>query len=425
MASRHYPEVNKSIETNLKKLYTFSMTIRKNDFPLLSSSQLIYFDNASTTHKPLEVIEAMNNFYRTSYGPVHRGVYRLSEQATQQFEQVRTQVSSFINAQPHEIVFTQGTTHGINFIAFTWALHTLKPGDEIVLTELEHHSNMIPWQQIAQRTGAVLRYIPINPDGTLEYSKLETIITERTKLVTIVHVSNALGTHNDIALIGKHARKVGAKIFIDAAQSVAHQRLDVKKLDVDFLAFSGHKIVGPTGIGVLYIRSEIQPEVPPYQFGGGMVFHASYNNATWDKAPACYEAGTPPITEVIGLGAAINYIQKNNNFDEQLQHEAQLCAALINECENIPQVHLLGPLEELKTKGHLISFTVDGWHPHDVGAFLDQHNIAVRTGHYCAQPLAQKLGIPQGSIRLSFYAYNTLEEVEYCSKVIKKILSSK
>lgn len=396
------------------------MALDKKDFPLLHSSSLIYLDNASTTHKPEVVIEAMNSFYRTGYATVHRGAYRLSEQATERFERVRSLVARFINALPHEIIFTQGTTHGINFIATAWALATLKPGDEIVLTELEHHANLLPWQQVAFKTGALLRFIPVLPNGTLDLTDLSLIITERTKILSMVHVSNAVGTLNDIDTLIRCARKVGAKILLDAAQSVAHQRLDMQKLDVDFLVFSGHKILGPTGIGILYIRSSVQSDVPPYQFGGGMVFHATYQNARWLSAPDRYEAGTPPIAEVIGLGAALDYLMAHNNFEAQRIHEAQLCSAVIKQLENIPNIRILGPLEQLCKSGHIVSFTLEDHHPHDVGAYLDQHGIAVRSGHFCAQPLAQKLGVLQGAIRLSFYAYNSLEDVEYCMKIIKK-----
>lgn len=401
------------------------MAIEKKDFPLLTSSSLIYLDNASTTQKPEEVIEAMNTLYRTSYATVHRGIYRLSEGATEQFENVRILVALFINAQPKEIIFTQGTTHGINFIATAWALNSLKTGDEILLTELEHHANILPWQQISQKTGAVIRYIPVHHDGMLDLTNLNILINENTKLISMVHVSNAVGTHNDVTTITQRGRHVGAKILLDAAQSVAHQTLDVQELNIDFLVFSGHKILGPTGIGILYIRSAVQHDVPPYQFGGGMVFHADYHHATWRVAPERYEAGTPPIAEVIGLGAALRYIQKNNIMAEQQKHEAALCSFVINELQTIPKIHLLGPLDQLQENGHIISFTVAGWHPHDIGAYLDQHGIAVRTGHYCAQPLAHKLGIPQGSIRLSFYAYNSIEEVDYCINQIKNLLRNR
>lgn len=395
-------------------------TMIKNDFPLLASTDLIYFDNAATTHKPYAVIEALNNFYRNQYAPVHRSIYTLSEQATACFENVRTEIAEFLGACAHEIIFTQGTTHGINFIATAWALKTLQPGDEIVLTELEHHANLLPWQQVALHTGAVLKFIPINPDGTLQLEILSEIITSRTKLVSVVHISHALGTHNDIATIGAHARRVGARILIDAAQSVPHQRINLKTLDVDFLVFSGHKMVGPTGIGVLYIKKSVQHEVSPYQFGGGMVFHADYAHASWLKPPHCYEAGTPPIAQVIGLGAALSYIRQTIDFDQLRSHEAALCARALEGLQKIPDIKILGPIAQLQQSGHLVSFVHNRHHHHDIGAYLDKHNIAVRTGHYCAQPLSQKLGI-DGSVRLSFYCYNTLSEVDYFLDCMKNL----
>jgi cysteine desulfurase / selenocysteine lyase len=249
-------------------------------------------------------------------------------------------------------------------------------------------------------------------------------MVESALMVSSIHVSNAIGTHVDIATINKAARSVGAYFLIDAAQSVPHQKIDVKKLDADFLVFSGHKLLGPTGIGILYIKKEVQERIPPYQFGGGMVFHADYHTATWLKPPHCYEAGTPPIAQVIGLGAALSYIKKNIDYEKLKIHEASLCSHAITELQKIPGITLLGPLEQLKQKGHLLSFTVQGFHPHDVGAFLDHHAITVRSGHYCAQPLAQKLGI-DGSIRISFYAYNSREEVDHFIDVMKKLVNKK
>lgn len=392
----------------------------KKDFPLLASSDLIYFDNAATTHKPSQVIDAVSNFYSKDYAAVHRGIYTLSEHATILFEKVRTTIAQFLGAHSDEIIFTQGTTHGINFIATAWALKTLKTGDEIVLTELEHHANLIPWQQVSLQTGALIKYIPINPDGTLNLDNLSELITERTKLVSVIHSSNALGTLNPIELIRNAAHKVGARILIDAAQSVPHQKINLKSLNVDFLVFSGHKLLGPTGIGVLYIKRSVQHEVPPYQFGGGMVFHADYYQATWLKAPCRYEAGTPPTAQVIGLGAAIDYLNATINFEDLKRHEAQLCARVIKGLQEIPDIRILGPLNQLQQEGHLVSFVHNRHHHHDVGAFLDNHAIAVRTGHYCSQPLAQKLGI-DGSIRISFYCYNTLEEVDYFLDCLKKL----
>jgi cysteine desulfurase / selenocysteine lyase len=395
-------------------------TLLKKDFPLLASSDLIYFDNAATTHKPHHVIDAISTFYSSQYATVHRGIYRLSEQATTQFEDVRNSIATFIGAHSDEIVFTQGTTHGINFIATAWTLKTVKPGDEIVLTELEHHSNLIPWQQVCDQTGAVLKFIPITADGTLNLENLSAIITERTKLVSVVHSSNALGTVNDITPLVHHARAVGARFLLDAAQSVPHKKVDVKALGVDFLVFSGHKIFGPTGIGILYIKRSVQSKVPPYQYGGGMVFHADYHHATWLKPPHRYEAGTPPSAQVIGLGAAIDYIQKNINFEQLTIHEALLCKRAIEGLRDIPGITLLGPIEQLQKNGHLVSFTLKNHHPHDIGAFLDKHTIAVRAGHYCAQPLAKKLGI-DSSVRISFYAYNSVDEVDYFLDIMKKL----
>ncbi len=392
----------------------------KKDFPLLDSSNLIYFDNAATVHKPQSVIDTITRFYQKEYAMVHRSIYHLAEEATERFEGTRNKVASFIGALPEEIIFTQGTTHGINFVATAWALKNIKAGDTIVLTELEHHSNLIPWQQVAQHTGAQLVFIPCNPDGILQMELLPTLITDRTKLVSVVHTSHVLGVHNDIKTISNAARAVGALVLIDAAQSIGHQAITVTEFDADFLVFSGHKIGGPTGIGVLYIKKSTQPSVPPYQFGGGMVFSAGYDEATWNKAPYKYEAGTPPIAQVIGLGAAIDYINSHINFDTLRSHEAALCTRAIQGLQQIPDVTVLGPLKQLQEKGHLISFVVKGHHHHDVGAFLNSHNIAVRTGHFCAQPVARKFKL-DGAIRISFFAYNTLEEVGCFIEVMRKL----
>lgn len=396
------------------------MTMIKKDFPFLASTNVTYFDNAATTHKPQQVIDAITTFYSTQYAPVHRSIYKLSEQATTQFEGVRAQIAAFIGADADEIIFTQGTTHGINFIATAWALKALKPGDQIVLTELEHHANLLPWQQVAAHTGAILKFIPINPDGTLNLENLNSIIGERTKLVSVIHISHVLGTHIDLAPLIARARHVGARILVDAAQSAPHQKIDAHNLDVDFLVFSGHKILGPTGIGVLYIKRSMQPDVPPYQFGGGMVFHADYYHATWRNSPHNYEAGTPPIAQVIGLGAALEYITTHIPFEALRIHEAALCKRALEGLQQLPDITLLGPIESLKKTGTMISFASKKHHSHDLGAYLDSHDIVVRTGHFCAQPLAQKLGI-DGALRVSFYAYNSLDEVDYFLQVLKAL----
>lgn len=394
--------------------------IRK-DFPLLNkkinNKDLIYFDNAATSQKPQEVINAVTHFYESQNSTIHRAVYAFGEQATTLYEQARATVAEFINADQHEIVFTKGTTEGINAVAAGWALEHLKQSDEILLTQMEHHANLLPWQQVAKKTGAVLKFIPVLSDGTLDMSSLDQLITKKTKLVSCVHVSNALGTHNDIEAIIAKAHTVGAKVLIDAAQSVAHQKIDVKKIKCDFLVFSGHKMLGPTGIGILYIKKDLHDKMQPYEFGGGMVYEVDYTSASWLKAPHKFEAGTPPIAQAIGLAAAIKYIQKNSNFELLQKHEAKLCSTLIDGLQKNKKITILGPVEQLKTHGHLVSFVVKGMHAHDVATYLSNYGICVRAGHHCAQPLVKLMGI-QASVRASFYAYNTLEEVEKFLEVI-------
>lgn len=388
--------------------------IRK-DFPLLqkkvNNRSLIYFDNAATSQKTQQVIDAMTHFYEFQNSNIARSVYAFGEQATTLYEQARAKVAEFINADVNEIVFTKGATESINAVATGWALTNLKAGDEILLTQMEHHANLLPWQQISQRIGAVLKFIPVLSDGTLDMSKLDQLITKKTKLVSCVHVSNALGTHNDIETIIKKAHAQGAKVLIDAAQSVAHQKIDVKKLNGDFLVFSGHKMLGPTGIGVLYIKKDLHDQMQPYEFGGGMVYEVDFTHASWAKAPHKFEAGTPPIAQAIGLAAAIDYIKKHIDFDQLKTHEALLCSALINGLQKNPKIRILGPIEQLKEAGHLVSFVIEGMHAHDVATHLSNHGICVRAGHHCAQPLAKVMNI-HASVRASFYAYNTLEEVE-------------
>ena len=396
------------------------MKLYQNDFPFFKKHKdLIFLDNAATSQKPQFVLDAINNFYAYYNAPIKRGLYKLAEEATELFEKARKTIAVFINADPDETIFTSGATESINFIAATWGQKHLKRGDEIVLTELEHHSNLIPWQQCAIKTGAVLKFIPAKQDGTLDISDLATIITKKTKLVTFLDVSNALGTHLPVSILVKRAREVGAKVFIDACQLVPHQKIDVKKYDCDFLAFSGHKMLGPTGIGILYIKKDIQPEVPPYQFGGGMVFEAYYDSCRFLEPPHSYEAGTPPIVQAIGLAAAVDYLNKVD-FDWLKGHEAALCARLIEGLQGIPGIKILGPLEQLKKEGHLVSFIHEKYHFHDVSAYLDAKNICVRTGHYCVQPFARKIGI-DGSIRVSFYLYNSLDQVDQLIEALQEL----
>lgn len=401
-----------------------SKELRK-DFPILSQKingyPLIYFDNAATAQKPQCVIDALVSFYTTVNANVYRGIHSFAEQATELFDTARATVAQFIGALPEEIIFTSGTTEGINFIASTWGQQYIQEGDEIVITELEHHANLLPWQQLALKKGAVLKCIPVNCDGTLDMSTIDTIITHRTKLVAVVHVSNAVGTHNDVATIAQKAHAVGARILVDAAQSVAHQFIDVKRLHCDFLVFSGHKLMGPTGIGVLFIKKDLHEQIEPYQYGGGMVENATFLHATWRKAPHKFEAGTPAIAQAIGLATAVDYIHTNIDFNELATHEAQLCSRLIDGLSLYPTITILGPLSQLKQNGHMVSFFIKDIHSHDVAAFLNSRGIAVRAGHHCAQPFAARLGY-DASVRVSFYCYNTQEEVDYLLSVIAELM---
>ena len=396
------------------------------DFPILQQKvngyPLIACDNASTSHKPQSVIDAVVQFYTTTNSNIYRGIHLFAEQATQQYEHARKKVAQFIGAYPEEVVFTRGCTSSINFVAATWADENIQAGDEIVVTELEHHANLIPWQRLAQKKGAVLKFIPIFPDGTVDLSYLDSIITNKTKMVSVIHVSNAIGTHVDIVPIIARAHAVGARILIDAAQSAPHQKINVHELDCDFLVFSGHKLLGPTGVGVLYIKKELHDHVPPYEVGGGMVANVDSTHATWASAPQKFEAGTPPIAQAIGLGAAVDYLQNHINFDELIAYEAELCGRLIDGLSEIKSVKILGPASELKQKGHVVSFLVESYHSHDVAAFLDNKGISVRAGHHCAQPFAKMLGY-DASVRVSFYFYNTFEEVDSIIAAVKELVT--
>lgn len=403
------------------------METRRADFPILqqkiNDKPLCYLDNASTSQKPQAVIDALVDFYTTKNSNISRGAHFLSEQATQLYEQVRKQIAQFIGARDaSEIIFTSGCTESINFVATAWAMQHINPGDEIVITGLEHHANMVPWQRVVAERKAVLKVIPVHPDGSLIMDHLDDIITPNTKLVACVHVSNALGTHVDVERIVMHAKQVGALVLIDAAQSVGHQRINVVDLDCDFLAFSGHKMLAPTGVGVLYIKQELHDIVQPYQYGGGMVFEVDYQKSTYLKAPHKFEAGTPPIAQVIGLGAAVNYLSQID-FEQLRVHEAQLCAQLIDGLSLIDGVRILGPIEQLKKKGHLVSFVVENIHAHDVAAYLSKEGICVRAGDYCAQPLFKKMHL-NGSVRASFYLYNTAQEIDRLIEAVDQLVKA-
>lgn len=400
--------------------------IRK-DFPIFDLKEkenkpFVYFDNAATTQKPQVVINNILDFYTKNNANINRGIYSSAEYSTTLYENVRDKIAKFINAESNEIVFTSGATESINMAALSWAHSNIKENDEIIISDLEHHSNFLPWQQLADKKNAILKFIPINNQGELQLDIFKKMLNKNSKLVAVSHVSNALGTQNDIELITKLAQNVGAKVLIDAAQSIAHQRIDVKKIGCDFLAFSGHKMLGPTGIGILYIKNSIHNEIEPYQFGGGMVFRATKDLASWQKMPQLLESGTPAIAQVVGLGAAIDYINNNINFDELRIHEANLCTNLIDGLLKSEKIKILGPIEQLKKNGHILSFVIESFHAHDVAAYLNSYGICVRAGNHCAQPLHNMLKI-ESSIRVSLYGYNTIEEVTYFIDSLNKLLN--
>ncbi|HEV2601327.1 MAG TPA: SufS family cysteine desulfurase [Candidatus Babeliales bacterium] len=401
----------------------------RSDFPILcklvEQKPLIYFDNAATTQKPQAVIDAIVDFYSTYNANVGRSTHTLGERATMMYEAARSTVAHFINAAtPAGIVFTSGTTESINLVADAWGRAHIKAGDEIVISELEHHANLLTWQRLASQVGAKLRYIPVSTTTyTLDLTGLSHLITEKTKLVAVSHVSNFFGSQQDIAAIIARAHAVGAKVLIDAAQSVGHQLVDVQLLKPDFLAFSGHKMFGPTGIGVLYVAAAMHDQMAPYHVGGGMVYEADWHTATFLPMSQRLEAGTPAIAQAVGLAAAITYINEHINFDVLQKHEASLSARLIDGLQVFDRITIIGPIGQLRSIGHLVSFVVDGIHAHDVAAYLSQRGIAVRAGHHCAQPLAKKLGIA-ASVRASFHAYNTMQEVDRFLAIMHELLES-
>ncbi|HEX4383696.1 MAG TPA: cysteine desulfurase [Myxococcales bacterium] len=372
------------------------------DFPLLFQKPLVYLDNAATSQKPRVVIQAMQAFYEQSNANAHRGVYRLAEAASAVLEGAREAVRRFVNAaSADEIVFTRGTTESVNLVAQGWAARRLGPGDELVVTELEHHSNYLPWQRVAQQTGATLRVLPIDATGALAAFELG----PRTKLLAFSHVSNVLGTVQPASRLIQAARAVGAVVLIDAAQSAPHMPLDVQQLDCDFLAFSSHKMLGPLGIGVLYGKRERLEETEPLLLGGGMVHDVG--SSTWKAPPQKFEAGTQPIAEAAGLKAAIEYLE-SIGMPEVHAHARELAAYATQRLVQVPGVRVHAPAQEREA---VVSFQLDGVHPHDLAAFLDQRNICVRAGHHCAQPLMRKLGV-SGTVRASVQVYNTREELD-------------
>lgn len=397
------------------------------DFPILASVlhasadrsgvPLSYLDNAATTQRPRQVIRAITDTYEKHYANVHRGIHWLSDQSTDLYEEARTKVRDFIGAPAGEqVIFTHGTTESINLVARSWGDANLQPGDEILLTEMEHHSNIVPWHQAAARTGAAVRFWPITDDGQLALDALDEMLTPRTRIVAVAAVSNVLGTINPLATIIAKAHQAAAIVLVDAAQSVPHARTDVQKLDADFLVFSGHKMLGPTGVGVLYGRRELLEAMPPFLGGGSMIHRVTTAGFEPAELPAKFEAGTPPIVSAIGLGAAIDYLSAVS-MDAIHQHERRLCTLAHEVLGSIGGLKFLGPAPEHKSG--IVSFTLDRVHAHDVAQLLDRQGIAVRAGHHCAMPLHKRLGIT-ASTRASFYLYNTPAEVERLGRAIEE-----
>jgi cysteine desulfurase/selenocysteine lyase len=391
---------------------SFNVAKVRKDFPIFERTirdgkKLVYLDSGATSQKPLSVIDAESNFYKFNNAAVHRGAHQLAEEATDAYEGARLKVANFLGAQEEEIVFTKSATESLNLIAY--AMGNAEPGsrfaltanNRIVVTEMEHHANLIPWQQLAARTGASLSWFEVTPEGRLDLSKIDSVITEGTKVVALTHQSNVLGTINLLDAIVKRAHEVGAVVVLDACQSVPHMPIDVKKIGVDFITFSGHKAVGPTGVGVLW--SSLLNDLPPFLFGGSMIETVTMTSATWAPAPRKFEAGVPNMAQAVGLGAAVDYLT-NIGMDEIFKHEVELTGYLINGLLQIPELSIVGP-NNTESRGGSVSFTVGEIHPHDLGQYLDSQGVAVRTGHHCAWPLTRKLGVP-ATTRASLYLYN-------------------
>lgn len=400
---------------------SFDINEIRADFPILSrqvnGKPLVYLDNGASAQKPLCVIDAMSNFMKTSYANVHRGIHTLSNESTNLFEEARETVAKFINAENDEIIFTKGATESLNLLAYSLG-QSLKEGDEILITELEHHANIVPWQMLAMRSGIKVVWAKITDEGDIDLDDFKAKLSEKTKIVSFAHISNVLGTITPVNEMIKLAHNVGAKVIIDGAQGIVHEKIDVKKLDCDFYIFSSHKIYGPTGIGVLFGKSELLQNMPPFLGGGEMIETVTQEGVTFNDAPFRFEAGTPAITEATGLTAAINWI---NNIDraEANLHEQKLLELSNELLGRNNRIRILGTS---KNKSAIVSFAVDGIHPHDISQILDKYGVAIRAGHHCAQPLMTRLGL-NASARASFGIYNTEEEVEIFASSLEKAIN--
>jgi len=390
------------------------------DFPILSRTirdgkRLVYLDSGATSQKPDCVIDAELDFYRLHNAAVHRGAHQLAEEATDAYEGAREIVAKFLSASVDEVIFTKSATESLNLVAYAMGnaepgnhFH-LQAGDSIVVTEMEHHANLIPWQQLAARTGATLSWFSVTDDGRLDLSDINTFINEKTKVVALTHQSNVLGTINPLGAITQRAHEVGAVVVLDACQSVPHMKIDVKTLEIDFLAFSGHKTVGPTGVGILWGRAELLAQLPPFLTGGSMIENVTMESATWAAAPRKFEAGVPNMAQAVGLGAALTYLTKIG-MENIWHHEVELTQYLLDGLSEIEDLRIIGP-STTELRGGTVSFTLGDIHPHDLGQYLDSQGIAVRTGHHCAWPLTRKLGVP-ATTRASIYLYNTTDDLD-------------
>jgi len=401
------------MEKVINKLPSFNAYEIRSDFPIFSrkvnGKPLIYLDNAATSQKPRRVIDGLKSYYENNNSNIHRGVHTLSYESTVMYEDAHKKVAGFIGASDwKEIVFTRNATESLNLIAYSWGLHNLDKGDEVLISIMEHHSNIVPWQMLCQARGIVLKFIDVDEKGNLDLESFERLLTDKTRVVSIIHVSNVLGVVNPINYISKKTREQGAILIIDAAQSVPHINLNVKELDCDFLVASGHKMLGPTGIGFLYGKKALLESMEPFLFGGDMISTVTKEKSTWNELPWKYEAGTPNIAGGIGLGLAIDYLE-NIGLEQIEEHESELLDYTLNNLKELPWLEIYTPLEGQRVG--VVSFNVKGVHPHDVAGVMDEDGIAVRSGHHCTQPLMNRLNI-EYALRASFYLYNTKEEID-------------
>ncbi len=411
---------------NFKLMSCIDLEETRRDFPILErkirGKSLVYLDSGASSLKPIQVIDAVREFYLKEYSNIHRGIHYLSQQATSRYEEAREKIAKFINANgPEEVIFTYGTTDSLNMVAYSYGLRALKPENEIFLTVMEHHSNILPWMHISSITGARINYIDITDDGLLDYERIDREIDEKTKIFSVTHMSNVLGTIVDVRRIARRVHEVGGVIVVDGAQSVPHMPINVRELEIDFLAFSGHKMLGPTGIGVLWVKHDLLDDLHPFRLGGGAIRDVTLNDFMLLDPPNSFEAGTPNIAGVIGLATAVEYLQRIG-MDKVRRHEEELTSYTLGKLEDLEDyITIYGP-KNVSVRGGIITFNIRGLDSNIVGSLLDSYGIAVRTGKHCAHPLHRRLNI-DGSVRASIYIYNTREEIDYLASALREIIS--